>query len=108
MKDLKNIKFWLFDLDNTLYDGATKVFDQVDKKMSKFISEKLNVNIEEAKKITIDDFKKIKTSFNATQDALDQAEKKLSTGKGNLTNQAKELQDMGARSKKVLSDFDND
>ena len=38
MKDLKNIKFWLFDLDNTLYDGATKVFDQVDKKMSKFIN----------------------------------------------------------------------
>ena len=55
-----------------------------------------------------DDFKKIKTSFNATQEALDQAEKKLITGKGNLTNQAKELQDMGARSKKVLSDFDND
>ena len=45
MKDLKNIKFWLFDLDNTLYDGATKVFDQVDKKMSKFISEKLNVTL---------------------------------------------------------------
>ena len=39
------IKFWLFDLDNTLYDGATKVFDQVDKKMSKFISEKLNVSL---------------------------------------------------------------
>ena len=38
MKDLSKIKFWLFDLDNTLYDGATKVFDQVDKKMSKFIS----------------------------------------------------------------------
>ena len=32
MKDLSKIKFWLFDLDNTLYDGATKVFDQVDKK----------------------------------------------------------------------------
>ena len=51
MRDLSNIKFWLFDLDNTLYDGATKVFDQVDKKMSKFISEKLNVNLEEARKI---------------------------------------------------------
>ena len=49
MKDLKYIKFWLFDLDNTLYDGATKVFDQVDKKMSKFISEKLNVGIAEAR-----------------------------------------------------------
>ena len=47
MKDLKDIKFWLFDLDNTLYDGATKVFDQVDKKMSKFISEKLNVSIKD-------------------------------------------------------------
>ena len=46
MKNLKNIKYWIFDLDNTLYSGDTKVFDQVDKKMSKFISEKLNVSIE--------------------------------------------------------------
>ena len=33
MKELKQIKFWLFDLDNTLYSGDTKVFDQVDKKI---------------------------------------------------------------------------
>ena len=59
MKDLKNIKFWLFDLDNTLYDGATKVFDQVDKKMSKFISEKLNVSLEEARKFKKTIFKNI-------------------------------------------------
>ena len=45
MRDLSKIKFWLFDLDNTLYSGDTKVFDQVDKKMSKFISEKLNVSL---------------------------------------------------------------
>ena len=51
-KELKNIKYWLFDLDNTLYSGDTKVFDQVDKKMSKFISEKLKVSQEEAKKNT--------------------------------------------------------
>ena len=51
MNNLTDIKFWLFDLDNTLYDGATKVFDQVDRKMSKFISEKLNVSIHEARKI---------------------------------------------------------
>ena len=51
MKELKNIKFWLFDLDNTLYSGATKVFDQVDKRMSEFISTKLNISKEEAKKI---------------------------------------------------------
>ena len=64
MKDLKNIKFWLFDLDNTLYDGATKVFDQVDKKMSKFISEKLNVSIEEAKKIQKNYFQEYNTTLN--------------------------------------------
>ena len=50
MKDLLNIKYWLFDLDNTLYSGDTKVFDQVDKRMSKYISNKLNVSINEAKK----------------------------------------------------------
>ena len=37
MKELKKIKYWLFDLDNTLYSGDTKVFDQGDKNMSKFI-----------------------------------------------------------------------
>ena len=51
MKDLKKIKYWLFDLDNTLYSGATKVFDQVDKRMSQFISSKLNISKEEARKI---------------------------------------------------------
>ena len=38
MKELKDLKFWLFDLDNTLYSGATKVFEQVDKKMTHYIS----------------------------------------------------------------------
>ena len=52
MKELKKIKFWLFDLDNTLYSGATKVFDQVDKRMSEFISQKLKVSKSEAKKNT--------------------------------------------------------
>ena len=64
MRDLKNIKFWLFDLDNTLYDGATKVFEQVDKKMSKFISEKLSVNLEEARKIQKSYFQEYNTTLN--------------------------------------------
>ena len=51
MKELTEIKFWIFDLDNTLYSGQTKVFSEVDKKMSSFISEKFNVNLIEAKKI---------------------------------------------------------
>ena len=51
MKELTEIKYWIFDLDNTLYSGQTKVFSEVDKKMSSFISKKFNVDLIEAKKI---------------------------------------------------------
>ena len=51
MKDLINIKYWIFDLDNTLYNGQTKVFAEVDKKMSAYISKKLNVDLIKAKQI---------------------------------------------------------
>jgi len=63
MKELAKIKYWLFDLDNTLYSGQTKVFDQVDKKMSSFISKKLNVSLEEAKKIQKNYFHKYSTTL---------------------------------------------
>ena len=64
MKELKKIKYWLFDLDNTLYSGDTKVFDQVDKKMSSFISNKLNVSLEDAKKIQKNYFHEYNTTLN--------------------------------------------
>ena len=51
MKNLLNIKYWIFDLDNTLYSGQTKVFSEVDKKMSAFISKKMNVDLVKAKEI---------------------------------------------------------
>ena len=51
MKDFQATRFWLFDLDNTLYSGKTKVFEQIDKKMSYYISKKLNVDIQKAKEI---------------------------------------------------------
>ena len=64
MNNLKNIKYWLFDLDNTLYDGATKVFEQVDRKMTKFISEKLDINSVEARKIQKNYFQEYNTTLN--------------------------------------------
>ena len=51
MKELTNIKYWIFDLDNTLYSGQTKVFSEVDKRMSAYISKKLNVDLIKAKEI---------------------------------------------------------
>ena len=64
MKELTKIKYWMFDLDNTLYSGDTKVFDQVDKKMSSFISKKLDVSLEEAKKIQKNYFHEYNTTLN--------------------------------------------
>ncbi len=64
MKPFKLINCWIFDLDNTLYSGKTKVFEQVDKRMSKFISEKLNVNTDEARKIQKNYFYKYNTTLN--------------------------------------------
>ena len=64
MKVFQLIKFWIFDLDNTLYSGKTKVFEQVNKKMSKFISTKLNVSIAEAKKIQKNYFYEYNTTLN--------------------------------------------
>jgi len=64
MKDLQPIKFWIFDLDNTLYSGNTKVFEQVDKKMTEYISKKLKVDKEEAKKIQKNYFHEYNTTLN--------------------------------------------
>ena len=64
MKSFKLIKYWIFDLDNTLYSGKTKVFEQVDKRMSKYISNKLDVSVEEAKKIQKNYFYKYNTTLN--------------------------------------------
>ena len=51
MKNLIDIKYWIFDLDNTLYSGQTKVFSEVDKKMSSFISKKFSVDLIKAREI---------------------------------------------------------
>jgi len=64
MKELQFSKFWIFDLDNTLYSGKTRVFEQIDKRMSKYISGKLNVSIVEAKEIQKKYFYKYNTTLN--------------------------------------------
>jgi len=64
MKALQSMKFWIFDLDNTLYSGKTRVFEQVEKRMSEYISEKLNINILEAKEIKKNYFYEYNTTLN--------------------------------------------
>ena len=51
MIDLKKIKFWIFDLDNTLYSSTANIFSKIDKKMCQFIIDELRVDEAEALKI---------------------------------------------------------
>ena len=40
--------FWIFELDNTIYDPKSKIFDQIDLRMKRFISSRLNISEKEA------------------------------------------------------------
>lgn len=45
---IKKIKYWVFDLDNTLYPASSNLFDKIDIRMKKFIINKLKVDPDEA------------------------------------------------------------
>ena len=64
MSELKNIKNILFDLDGVLYQDLEAVFGQVSKKMTKYISNKLNLSLEKAKELQTNYFHKYNTSLN--------------------------------------------
>jgi len=46
--NLKIIKHWVFDLDNTLYPASSNLFSKIDVRMKKFIENKLDISPEEA------------------------------------------------------------
>ena len=64
MKELKNIRYWIFDLDNTLYPPTTNLFDKIDRLMCRFIEENLNVTSQEALKIKDTYFHQHGTTLN--------------------------------------------
>ena len=46
--NLKIVKHWVFDLDNTLYPASSNLFSKIDIRMKKFIINKLNVSADDA------------------------------------------------------------
>ena len=63
MKNLRNKKNLLLDLDGTVYQDLESVFGQVSKLMTKYISEKLNVDLKKAKELQTNYFYKYNTSL---------------------------------------------
>ena len=64
MKNLANIKNILFDCDGVLYQDLEAVFGQVSKKMTEYISKKLNIDLIKAKELQTNYFHKYHTSLN--------------------------------------------
>ena len=64
MKNLNNIKNILFDCDGVLYSDLKAVFGQVSRKMTEYISNKLNVDLKKAKELQTNYFHKYNTSLN--------------------------------------------
>ena len=61
---MKNIKNILFDCDGVLYQDLESVFGQVSKKMTKYISNKLGMDLTKAKELQTNYFHKYNTSLN--------------------------------------------
>ena len=64
MKNLDSIKNILFDCDGVLYSDLEAVFGQVSRKMTEYISSKLNVDLKKAKELQTNYFHKYNTSLN--------------------------------------------
>ena len=69
MKSLKEMKYLLLDLDGVCYGkhnnySLEKVFGQVSKRMTNFISERLKIDLNQAKQLQTDYFYKYNTSLN--------------------------------------------
>ena len=64
MKNLSHIKNILFDCDGVLYSDLEAVFGQVSRKMTEYISSKLNVDLKKAKELQTNYFHKYNTSLN--------------------------------------------
>ena len=64
MKDLKDIKNFIFDCDGVLYSDLDAVFGQVSRKMTEYIAKKLNLDLKKAKELQTNYFHKYNTSLN--------------------------------------------
>ena len=68
MKFKEKINTWIFDLDNTLYSADSGIFQQVHRLMGEFISNNLNMEISEAKKLQSKYYKQHGTTLRGMMD----------------------------------------
>ena len=59
-----HVRDWVFDLDNTLYPHHADLFSQIDKRMTHYVSELLQVPRDEARKVQKDLYRDHGTTLN--------------------------------------------
>ena len=65
---LLNAETWVFDLDNTLYPASSRLFDQVDKNITRFIAQHLALEWAEAHKVQKTYFREHGTTMRGMMD----------------------------------------
>ena len=64
MSSFDHIEHWIFDLDNTLYPASCRLFDQIDQRMTQYVSEFLGVERDEAYALQKTYFRDFGTTMN--------------------------------------------
>ena len=64
MSTFDHIEHWIFDLDNTLYPASCRLFDQIDKRMTQYVAEFLDVGRDEAYALQKRYFRDFGTTMN--------------------------------------------
>lgn len=68
MDRLLEAEAWVFDLDNTLYPASSNLFAQIDEKMTRFIADFLDFDIDEANRLRKNYFREHGTTMRGMMD----------------------------------------
>lgn len=66
-----HIKFWVFDLDNTLYPASSSLFSQIDIRMGEFIADHFNLSSENARRLQKKYYREHGTTLRGLMDMHD-------------------------------------
>lgn len=58
-----HVRHWVFDLDNTLYSPAVRLFDQIEVRMTKFVMDSLGVDRDRANTLRVEYWKTYGTTL---------------------------------------------
>ena len=64
MNSFEHVDSWVFDLDNTLYPASCRLFDQIDKRMTRYVADFLGIPPDEAYQLQKDYFRDYGTTMN--------------------------------------------